>query len=165
MFISDNGYAFGEHRLGAKECEYLVCHRVPFVVVCPAGICAGATPGSVDGDHYALNVDIAPTIADLAGATPTLAVDGRSLVPILMDTSAAWRTEWFLHEGTPTLDGIVAEASDGHTYKYVEFSVTGETELYDLDVDPWELANLAGDPAHAAIENDLSARLAEHLAG
>jgi arylsulfatase A-like enzyme len=164
VFISDNGFAAGEHRLSNKQCEYLACHRVPFVVACPTGVCAGTVPGAVDGDNYALNIDIAPTLADLAGATPTLAVDGRSLVPILKDPSAAWRTEWFLREQTPTMDGIVGEASDGHTYKYVAID-TGETEMYDLDSDPWELINLAGDPAYATIESDLVARLDAHING
>jgi arylsulfatase A-like enzyme len=164
VFISDNGFAAGEHRLSNKQCEYLACHRVPFVVACPTGVCAGTVPGAVDGDNYALNIDIAPTLADLAGATPTLAVDGRSLVPILEDPSAAWRTEWFLREQTPTMDGIVGEASDGHTYKYVAID-TGETEMYDLDSDPWELINLAGDPAYATIESDLVARLDAHING
>ena len=124
IFISDNGYAAGEHRLSNKQCEYLVCHRVPFVVVCPTGVCAGNTAGAVNADDYALNIDIAPTIAALAGATPTIPVDGLSLVPILENPAAPWRTQWFLHESDARVDGIVGVASDGHTYKYVEFTDT-----------------------------------------
>ncbi len=66
FFVSDNGFARGEHRYGDKGCEYEICHRVPFVVVCPEAICPGATPGSVDPNHLVLNIDIAPTVADLS---------------------------------------------------------------------------------------------------
>lgn len=162
IFISDNGAALGEHRLFGKQCEYWICHRVPFVVACPEAVCTGVQPGSVDGGNYVLNIDIAPTIADLAGVTPGLAVDGQSMVPILEDPAAPWRTEWFLHENGPLLDGIVAEASDGDTYKYVELA-TDETELFNLINDEYEIVNLAGDPAHASIEADLADRLSAHL--
>ena len=163
VFISDNGYAAGEHRLTNKQCEYLICHRVPFVVVCPPAVCAAATPGVTDPDHYALNIDIAPTIADLAGVAPTLAVDGMSLLPIIEDRSAQWRTEWFLHESNPLVDGIVAVAGDGVTYKYVELG-TGELELYDLEADPFELVNLAGNSSYGVVEAELAAKLAAFLA-
>lgn len=165
IFISDNGFARGEHRWGGKKCGYWICHRVPFVVVCPPAVCAGATPGATDHDNYALNIDIAPTIADLAGATPGIPVDGQSLVPILEDPAAPWRTEWFLHENDPLLHGIVAVAADGDWYKYVAYSWTAETEMYNLTNDAYELANLVGDPAYAAVEAELAARLDAHVNG
>lgn len=165
VFISDNGIASGEHRWTDKRCEYYVCHRVPFVVVCPPGICTGAQVGVSDPTNYALNIDIAPTLADLAGVTPTLTVDGRSLAPILNNPAAPWRAEWFIHGDVPGYDGIVGVALDGHTYKYVQLTARSQTELYDLDDDPWELVNLAGDAAHASLQSDLAARLAAHLTG
>lgn len=163
VFISDNGYASGEHRWTSKQCEYWICHRVPFVVVCPATVCQGATPGTIDTEHYALNIDIAPTLAELAGATPTAVVEGQSLVPLLTDPSPVWRTEWFIHENEPKLDGVVAIAGDGAWYKYVSFTTTGEKELFNLTNDPYELANLAGNASAAAIQTDLAARLAAFL--
>ena len=166
IYLSDNGIASGEHRWTDKKCEYYACHRVPFVVVCPPAICAGAQGGVPDPNNYALNIDIAPTIAELAGVTPTLTVDGRSLVPILNNPAAAWRTEWFMHGDSPEYSGIVGVGLDGHTYKYVTLTARGGTiELFDLDEDPWELINLGGDGAHAAVEADLAARLAAHLSG
>jgi PKD repeat protein len=135
------------------------------VVVCPPAICGTAQPGVSDPSNYALNIDIAPTLADLAGATPTISVDGLSLVPILNDPAAAWRSEWFMHGNDPEYEGIVGEGVDGDIYKYVELTDTAEYELYNLDHDPWELANLAGDTAYTSVETDLAARLATHLAG
>lgn len=165
VFISDNGISASEHHWQNKGCEYYTCHQVPFVVVCPTGVCNGAQPGSVDAANYALNVDIAPTLADLAGVTPATPVDGLSLVPVLDDPGASWRTEWFIHGNDPFYEGIIGVGIDGVWYKYVEFTETSEYELYDLGADPWELTNLAGDAAHAAVQVDLAARLAAHLGG
>ncbi len=47
-----------------------------------------------------------------------------------------------------------------HTWKYVEL-VTGEKELYNLDHDPFELTNVAGDPSNAALVATMAARLRE----
>ena len=45
-------------------------------------------------------------------------------------------------------------------WKYVEY-VTAETELYDLDADPYELQNQTGNPAYADVQAELAARLRE----
>ena len=163
VFMSDNGVGNGEHRWRTKQCEYEICHRVPFIVACPPAVCPGVTTGSVDAGHFALNIDLAPTIADLADVTPALRVDGRSLVPILTDPSSAWRDSWFLHDQSTPLDGVVATGNDGHTYKYVEFSGSTDRELFDMTSDPWELANLVGDPASPNVESQLAAQLADGL--
>jgi len=165
VFIADNGMSGGEHRHFGKECEYWMCHRVPFVVVCPPAVCPNTQPGALDANNYALNIDIAPTLADLAGVTPGLSVDGMSLVPILENPATPWRTEWFIHEIGPALDGVLAVAADGDWYKYVALTATGETEMYNLVDDPYELANLAGNPAYAAIEAEMVSRLDGHLDG
>ncbi len=164
FFLSDNGLAQGEFRWREKGCEYEICHRVPFVVVCPATFCPGATPGSVDTERAVLNIDIAPTIADLAGLTTAAPFDGSSLLPILADAAAPWRDSFLLedHGVTPTNQpiGIVSLGADGHVYKYVEFlRRPAEFELYDLTSDPWELSNLAGDGIHSAIQASLASSL------
>ncbi|MCI0633453.1 MAG: sulfatase-like hydrolase/transferase [Actinobacteria bacterium] len=164
FFLSDNGLARGEFRWREKGCEYEICHRVPFVVVCPATFCPGATPGTVDAERAVLNIDIAPTILDLAGLTVPGPFDGTSLLPILGDPAAPWRGSFLLEDhgiiATNQPIGIVSLAADGHVYKYVEFlRRPAEFELYDLTADPWELANLAGDGVHTAIQASLAAAL------
>ncbi|MGI8822522.1 MAG: sulfatase family protein, partial [Acidimicrobiia bacterium] len=163
MFISDNGGGTGEHRLSGKQCPYIECHRVPFIVVCPTSICPGAGAGVRDADNYALNIDIAPTIAELAGVTPTLRVDGRSLVPILTNPTAPWRTEWALYDNQEPVDGVVATSTDGSWYKYLVLPNTGETQLFNLDNDPWELTNLWDNTAYSAVQTDMAAKLTDSL--
>ena len=101
----------------------------------------------------ALNTDFAPTFADLAGAE--FQADGRSLAPLLGgDEDPSWRTSVLL-ERLPTPRGYQAVRTE--THKYVEYN-NGETELYDLRADPYELDNIY-ESADASLVEDLKARL------
>ena len=157
VFTSDNGYLWGEHRAFTKKSfAFDESIRIPLVVRLPPG----ASPPR-DETGLALNIDIAPTLAELAGVTPGTPVDGRSLVPLLRNQQPSWRSEVLLEfysspdSGVPTYVGVrTAE------WKYVEYPTEEEFELYDLANDPGELTNLASDPVHAATRADLTARLA-----
>jgi N-acetylglucosamine-6-sulfatase len=157
FYLTDNGFSFGEHRWLGKSCEYEECIRTPFLVRYP-----GAIP-HVD-PHLVSNVDLAPTMAALAGVRPPTRVDGRSLVPLLAGSrSVSWRTS-LLNEYVG--DRVIPPWWEVHTedFAYVELA-TGERELYDLTgvlgaADPLELTNRAGQPAYAAVQ----ARLASDLA-
>jgi N-acetylglucosamine-6-sulfatase len=153
VFTSDNGISYGEHRWTKKEVPYEESIRVPMVVrFDPAGV-------TKPDDHIVAKIDIAPTIAALAGvATP--AVDGRSLLPLLgpPGSDPPWRQDLLLEhmEGTnpvPTYCGVRAVHS-----VYVRYA-TGEEELYDLVGDPFELHNLAADPSAAGLLSSMRARL------
>ena len=92
----------------------------------------------------ALNIDIAPTILEMAGVDVPVSMQGRSLVPLLQGQSPEWRTEWFYehlfeHQTIPK-----TEAVRGARWKYTRYVETDPTfeELYDLEADPDELVNL-----------------------
>ncbi|MBI3975945.1 MAG: sulfatase, partial [Armatimonadetes bacterium] len=136
VFTADNGLSWGEHRwLDRKSCPYEECVRVPLVVRGP-GIPAGRTDPRV-----VLNVDLAPTFADLAGVRPGLPVDGRSVAPLLRGADAAWRGEILLeYWGLPALTWTAIRTD---RWKYVEYE-NGDRELYDLAADPFEMTNVIG---------------------
>lgn len=152
VFSADNGYHMGEYRLNpGKMTAFDTDIRVPLVVAGP-GVAAGATsPAAVQ------NIDLAPTFQHLAGAPISSTVDGRSLVPLLRDpTAAGWRTAGLVeHHGPDTLAGDpdLPAANSGnpptyaairtHGYTYVEYA-DGSREYYDLAADPHQLRNLAG---------------------
>jgi N-acetylglucosamine-6-sulfatase len=179
FFTSDNGYHLGNHRqIVGKIAPYQEELRVTMIVRGP-GVPAGQTLAQLTG-----NVDLAPTWADLAGATAASFVDGRSLVPLMRANPPAlaqWRQVFGIENGpdkidasapavepTPDTDPSLLEPPDQdelaaaalspakaknlavpplrglrtQTLSYVEY-VTGETELYDLTADPYELKNLA----------------------
>ncbi len=155
IYTSDNGYSWGEHRWHAKQCPYEECMRVPMIMRYPP---FGTVPRT--DPHVVLNVDFAPTIAELAGVVPPTPVNGVSVVPLLEGTAATWRTDFLNEHWKGTIpDNAVVRGLVGKTHwKYVEYT-TGETELYDEDADPLELDNVTTDPADASIKAALAARL------
>ena len=164
IFTSDNGYMFGEHRLFAKHYPFEESSRVPLVIRYPALL---PPEEHFVSDAPVSNVDLAPTIMELAGVP--WAADGKSLVPILSKEASSVQEgvllEWCQVGGPDCLFrqpghltsyyGVATER-----YKYLDY-VRGEKELYDLQRDPYELVNLAGNPEYAALERLLSARLGE----
>ena len=150
IFTSDNGLAWGEHRWSdSKLCPYEECIRVPLWIQAPG------VPGRLD-DHMVQNVDIAPTIADLADvALATNPVNGVSLMPLLSDPTVGWRTEIF-HETFSLLHPHVAVRTG--QYIYVEY-VNGDRELYDLVADPFQMLNVYTDPNYQAVIPGLQALL------
>jgi N-acetylglucosamine-6-sulfatase len=86
VFVSDNGFFYGEHRLtGGKFLAYEPATHLPFLIRGP-----GIKPASSTGE-LAANIDIAPTILELAGAKADKSIDGRSLVPYLLDPALRTR--------------------------------------------------------------------------
>ncbi len=273
IFTSDNGTTWGEHRLysQAKECVYEECLRVPMIVRDPRTGVAGVTR-----EAAVSNIDIAPTVAALAGVVPPVPLDGTSFADWLGDTPPAqWREDllfqhWRSDRGdtldytgqvtdgdrlrifygprhplprasvlfefdggdgvaagavavpigaTPaaTFDALGAavtasvpfgrgapipargrinfaddspdqdnlylfiERDQGGVFRHMYITgdfygvrdvtgkltyaehESGEIELYDLDVDPYQLANKAGDPAYAGAQARLAERLDELL--
>ena len=93
VYTSDNGFFLGEHGLFDKRLMYEPSIRVPFLVRFPARAKAGA----VDRTHMVLNVDLAPTLLELAAVPVPAGLHGRSLVPLLEGRDAPWR-DAFLYE-------------------------------------------------------------------
>jgi N-acetylglucosamine-6-sulfatase len=151
VFMTDNGYSRGEHRWVTKQCPYEPCYETPLLI---------RYPGAEQRDETRLvsNVDIAPTLADLADATPQLAQDGRSLLPILEDKDDKWRKAallaWRARRG-----GIPAWWSILTTRWQYTTLETGERELYDMDKDPFQMRNLAGTRGYARVQRSLARRL------
>lgn len=155
VFLSDNGMLYGEHRWGTKRVAFEEAIRIPFVVRYDALVPTPRTDPSL-----VLNIDVAPTIAALAGV-PAPGADGLSLLPLLADPATPWRTDFLLEhlqkqrDILPTYCGVRTDR-----YLYTVY-IDGERELYDLTTDPYELTSLANDPAMAPVVADLHARLLE----
>lgn len=156
IFLGDNGFSWGEHRWSKKNCLYEECARVPLVISYPK-----LTKKAHENSSFVLNIDIAPTIAQLAGVNIPVKVNGESLVPLLTDTAGSVRSEFLLEvynsrKGYKNIDYAIRTKA----YKYTELS-SSERELYDLTTDPYELVNQINNPTYAAIVKDLSVKLAE----
>lgn len=140
IFLSDNGKFWGEHRITSKNGIYDEASRVPFAIrylpLIPTSY--------VDSEHIVANIDIAPTILQLAGIDVPENMDGVSLVSLFTNADNPWR-EGILLEGWPPR-GVYAAV---HTkrYVYVE-TMDDKSEFYDLETDPYQMENLIDDPAY-----------------
>jgi arylsulfatase A-like enzyme len=162
VYASDNGLCNWAHGTFIKRAAYEESIRVPLLVRYPPLVQPGTSV-----DRLALNVDLAPTLLELAGVEAPDTMQGRSLVPLLEGREAEWRNS-FVYENfyeppfeTPTLYALRTE-----TWKLVEYpGFPGWTELFHLAGDPHETENLAGSEEHAATLAALRAELAEHERG
>jgi N-acetylglucosamine-6-sulfatase len=165
LFLGDNGYFFGEHALGPeRRFAYEEGIRSPFVIRYPPLARAGATV-----PELVLTLDVAPTVLELAGASPAPHVQGRSLVPLLAGRASEWRrsflVEYFAESALGWLVGMTYKAVRTQRHKLIHWvNRDGVDELYDLEADPYELVNVIADPRYAAVQRDLRAALARLVA-
>jgi N-acetylglucosamine-6-sulfatase len=184
LFVSDNGFFFGEHRLtGGKFLAYEPATHLPLLIRGPGIKHATAT------GELAANIDIAPTILELTGAEADKSIDGRSLVPFMEDTTLRTRRpilfESFVETNDVEANGAepsrpsrparASRAGDRATasivappkdyagirlgpYKYIAWP-DGQKELYDITKDPYELRNIVRDGNYFAIRAFLHAEL------
>jgi N-acetylglucosamine-6-sulfatase len=114
IFTSDNGFFYGEHRLtGGKFLAYEPATHLPLLIRGP-GIKPGTSTGELAG-----NIDITPTILELAGVTPDKSIDGTSLVPFFRDPELRTRRPFLFESfvetndveanGEPTAQRVVKE--------------------------------------------------------
>jgi N-acetylglucosamine-6-sulfatase len=153
VFSSDNGYFWGEHKLGDKRRAYEEGLRVPLLMRYPRLIRAGSRP-----TQMVLNTDLAPTFWQLAGLKPGSSMDGMSVLPLFGRKKPRWRTsfttEYFLDPGylqTPRWRSVRTER-----WKYIQYQdVPNSEELYDLAADPFEMKNVIGEAAAARVVSSL----------
>jgi arylsulfatase A-like enzyme len=158
IYTTDNGVFLGEHGLFDKRLMYEPAIRVPLLVRWPQAVRAG----TIDATHMALNIDVAPTMLSIAGASVPATMQGESWRPILEGRASKWRDD-FLYEyyEFPGVHCVRPHRGvrNAH-FKLIEFWRDPlEYELYDLMNDPGEKTNLADDSRFAAEK----ARLLERM--
>ena len=177
MFTSDNGYYFGEHRIARdKTHPYEEGIRVPMLVRVPPRFGGG---GARKAHEPVANIDLAPTLLELAGADPCApsgecrVMDGRSMMPLLTG-AAGWPNERGLlieYDGASSkgkssceYHGIRAEGWMYVDHVRIPNPLTGvceqteQTELYNLTADPFQLHSLPveGNPVIAPLRTRLA---------
>ena len=175
VFTSDHGEQLWDHWMLGKESHFDQGAHIPLIVRPPGSSTPGSsTPGSsAPGssaeagsivEAFTESVDVMPTILDKLGCEAPLQCDGRSLAPLLVgDAPADWRQEahWEIDfrdvvNGKPEKEmGLRFDACSlgvvrDRRYKYVHFTALPPL-LYDIEADPDELVNLAGDTAYAEV--------------
>ncbi len=160
VFASDNGFYLGDHGLAGKWYGHDPSIRIPLIVYDPRlpEACRGKR-----SRELALNIDVAPTLLDMAGITPPEMMQGRSLLPLVQGKKTDWREEFYYehtfdHPAIPKSEGIV-----GRRFKYLRYYEQSPVyeELYDRQSDSLETTNLTNDPAHAERLQQLRTRCDE----
>lgn len=163
VFVSDQGYHLGEHRLWQKMSLFEGVARAPLIIAAPGKKGNGqASPALVE------LVDVYPTLAQLCGLEVPKGIDGRSLVPQLDNPQTPARKAALTEvqrgrgKGQPPLFGCSIRTP---RWRYTEWDEgRAGVELYDHQSDPQEFHNLARDPAHAATVGELRELLRSEVA-
>nr|WP_272506660.1 sulfatase [Salinibacter ruber] len=159
VYMGDNGFMWGEHGLIDKRQMYAPSVRVPMLAWSPGTIEPGRRT-----EEMVQNIDVGPTILDIADADPQSQTDGRSFLPLLLDQETDWRDSilyeyyWeynFPH--TPTMFGLRTDE-----WKYVfYYGLWDLNELYNVQEDPEEMNNLIR--ARPELADSLRNRLFDRL--
>ena len=158
LLSSDHGFFLGEHHLYDKRLMYEPSIRVPMMVSCPGRIKARAT-----SSEMVLNLDIAPTLLDIAGVAVPPEMQGKSMMPLAEGKpNVSWRKDWlyeyYEYPGFENVRPCRGVRTD--RYKLIHFFIEPqEFELYDLHTDPDEMNNLYGKPEYAELTAHLKDRL------
>ncbi len=162
VYTSDNGFFLGEWHLYDKRLMHEPSIRVPWLIRYPKRI----QPGTVS-DAMVLNIDVAPTVLELAGAPRPAHLHGQSTVPLFAGKPTPWRKDWlYEYFEYPAVHSVRKHRGiRTDRYKLIHyFEEPQEWELYDLLTDPGEERNLAGDRAYAGLRKRLQARMAQLVA-
>ena len=157
IFTSDHGDMLAEKRMVQKRCFYEWSSRVPLIVQFPDGSSAGRTvrqPVSL--------LDLLPTLLDLAGVPEEqrLPVDGMSIAGLLDGTDAHQRAVLSEYHVEKVKAPCFMVCQGSHKYIYIHGHAS---QLFDLDSDPGEWHNLAGQPRLRELEEQLRAMILERF--
>ena len=163
LFTSDHGDMQGDHHLWRKTYAYEGSARIPMLVRWPNGLLE-ARRGQVLDRPVELR-DVLPTFLDAAGVRYDDAdFDGRSMLQLVRGKAKGWRGHIDLeHSRCYWPANQWCALTDGHV-KYIFGAFDGRERLFDLDKDPHELHDLAGEKAHAALLAAWRRKLTDHLA-
>ena len=139
VFAGDNGLAVGQHGLFGKQNMYEHSVRVPLIMR------GKGVPKGQKRDAYVYVLDVFPTLCDLMDIATPATVEGKSLVSAMNDANDGVRDTLFA--AYREYQRMVKD----DRYKLIEYVVDGRrtTQVFDLQNDPLELHNLAGDEKHA----------------
>lgn len=145
VYVSDQGVYLGEHGLYDKRFMYEESFRTPMLIRYPKMI-----PQQQQPDAYVLNLDIPPTLLDLAGIPVPKDMQGESMKTLLQQGMVkGWRKDVYYHYYEKSFGATAHYGIRTDRYKLIHFyDPIDSWELYDLQTDPNEMHNVYSDPAH-----------------
>jgi arylsulfatase A-like enzyme len=154
IFLSDHGISLGAHGISGKQTMYEEGIRLPLIVRYPRLKRSRAKNSSLTS-----LIDIFPTICEAAGVPIPESVEGKSLLDLYVGKGRWGRDRIFASFVSPERHRLNIRCIRTERYKLVHHLMTDEIELYDLEEDPYELTNLAGQPRFETLQNQLAKEL------
>jgi arylsulfatase A-like enzyme len=160
IYMGDNGFSFGEHGLIDKRQAYEESMRVPMLAM------GGGIPVASRVSEVVQNVDVGPTVMDLAGLGVKAHMDGSSFKKLLYQESIPWRDtvyyEYFWERPFPQTPTVHAVRTS--KYKFIRYhGVWDINELYDIENDPNEMNNLIRNDDYREVAEELRSALFDWL--
>ncbi len=138
IFTADNGLALGQHGLFGKQCHYEHSIRVPFVMAGPE------IPSGETRDDYIYVLDIFPTLCDMLNIDIPSTVEGKSFLGGIKGIDYNKRKRLYF----AYTDKIRSVKDNQFKLMQHVYGNKVTTQLFDLKNDPWEMANLVGQPEY-----------------
>lgn len=154
IFLADHGISLGAHGISGKQTMYEEGIRIPLIMRYPKLRRSGAENSNLVG-----LIDIFPTICKAAGIAVPASVEGKSLLDLYNGQITRGRERIFASFVSPTRHRLNIRCIRTERYKLVHHLTTDETELYDLEKDPYELENLAGRNKFDKLQKQLMTQL------
>ena len=157
LLYGDHGWHLGDHGLWGKITNFEIAARAPLIISAPGMTANRKTMALTEF------LDIYPTLAELAGLPVTKKLEGRSLVPVLLDPARGHNPAAFTQQYRGKATGYSIRTERRRYTEWIENGRVIARELYDYAIDPGETTNLAAQPKHAEFVQRLSRQLRKEL--
>jgi arylsulfatase A-like enzyme len=159
IVMGDQGMFLGEHGMEGKWYGYEESIRLPLIIYNPLA------PDKIKqyrADQIALNIDIAPTILGFAGIAPPKGTQGINLFDVIENKTPERKDFFYQHyyvgsPGIPKVEGVVEKR-----FKYMNYIETGYEQIFDIQHDPHETDNLAGNAKYKKQLTELRKKYAKY---
>jgi arylsulfatase A-like enzyme len=158
VYMSDQGFYLGEHGLYDKRFMYEESFRTPMMIRYPQAVKPGTKL-----NQFILNLDVAPTLLDLANIKVPEDMQGQSIKPLLKKQLVKnWRKEIYYHYYEKSFNLTAHYGIRTRDFKLMHFyDPVDAWELYDLKKDPSEMKNVYNKPEYQAKVAELKQHLTE----
>jgi arylsulfatase len=144
LFFADHGDMLGDHHLWRKTYAYESSAKIPMILRWPGSMGAARQRGGKLPQPTELR-DVLPTFLDAAGVAIPSGLDGRSLLDLVRGQTGNWRPFIDLEHSMCYSNDHWTALTDGR-HKYIYYAYDGREQLFDLEKDPGECHDLAGEP-------------------
>ena len=155
VYTSDQGFYLGEHGLFDKRFMYEEALRTPLLIRYPGEIKKGSSSESL-----VQNIDVAPTLLEVAGITQPIDMQGIPLQKTWTENSTGWRDAIYYHYYEKGFGATPHYGVRTDRYKLIHYyDLVDSWELYDLKNDPREMKNLYSNSSYQDVVNELKSKL------